>query len=132
MSKHTPGPWEWRQSTEQGTSWHEIVGPLPAGLNPLLRDYVLTDTGNRHHCVDPDEDAANARLIAAAPELLEDLRNACALLTHALESDTVHVPDSDQSGHPHGWCAVRIPDWKVKQVIEWMNQNIAKAEGRDV
>jgi hypothetical protein len=73
---------------------------------------------------------------AERAELLECVKNCRALLAHYLETDTVHVneiktgePLSYMSGHPHGWCAVRIPDWKVKQSIGWMDESIAKIEG---
>lgn len=58
MSKYTPGPWETLAyiSHEQQT------------------DFILVKIGRRVHMVGySDEDKANARLIAAAPELLEAL-----------------------------------------------------------
>jgi hypothetical protein len=67
MSKHTPGPWK-----------------------TVARNYPIADTGDYDGCWevltgdpkkpivqiwgDSDEDEANARLIAAAPDLLEALR----------------------------------------------------------
>ena len=68
MSKHTPGPWK-----------------------TVARNYPIADTGDYDGCWevltgdpkkpivqiwgDSDEDEANARLIAAAPDLLEALRD---------------------------------------------------------
>ncbi len=71
---YSAGPWEFRQSTERGETWCDIVGALPKELNPLFRDYVITETSNRHHCISPEEDLANARLIASAPKLLHNLK----------------------------------------------------------
>jgi len=62
MSKHTPGPWENSDESEGGEDWYREylqIGParIDIGRGPA----------------DP-EDRANARLIAAAPELLEALK----------------------------------------------------------
>lgn len=58
-TKHTPGPWVIHQSTAE--SWPEILAPN--GTVPLAR---INSTWR-------GEALANARLIAAAPELLEAL-----------------------------------------------------------
>ena len=58
---HTPGPWHCNGQT--------VYGPLTEGD----RDYICT-CGDVVH----DEHAANARLIAAAPELLAALRGIMA------------------------------------------------------
>jgi hypothetical protein len=63
MSKHTPGPWDARWS-ERGQYWfidHEQGG----------EGYTLT----KLNC-----EEADARLIAAAPELLEALKNAIEII----------------------------------------------------
>lgn len=120
LTKHTPGPWtaEWYDNGQ----WY--IEPLGISGNGLRGD-----SGG--------SESANAHLIAAAPDLLSDVRNCRALLAHYLETDTVSVNETstgesltDESGHPHGWCAVRIPDWKVKQALDWMDASIAKAEGK--
>jgi hypothetical protein len=74
MSKHTPGPWK---VVRDGN-------PLSAGIVA-----VIEHSPDRHIAVEedhfggpwcaPDTWEANARLIAAAPELLEALREACRL-----------------------------------------------------
>ena len=70
MSKHTPGPW----------------GPISEEYGNCERDIEYPD--DRDHCLavvqcgDPDELLANARLIAAAPELL-------AALEHVLDRATM-------------------------------------------
>ena len=71
MSKHTPGPWEVvrHRAPEQEYSGLKVhrVGPIEKGAR-----YAVAQVGlgrNR----DP-EDLANARLIAAAPEMLAALR----------------------------------------------------------
>ena len=72
MAEHTPGPWGCVH-----TSYH-------------CHDYRLTQPNGTHlpfnaPCNDHSEQRANARLIAAAPELLEALwlmRNAATALHH--------------------------------------------------
>jgi hypothetical protein len=63
MSEHTPGPWEWSHTNDRYR--HTIhVGIVEIAKTP------------RCHIDDHDENEANARLIAAAPELLEALEEA--------------------------------------------------------
>lgn len=61
MSKHTPGPWFHYDDTPRRIHGHEIA--------------ATGKTVARIYCTKGDEaeDAANARLIAAAPDLLEAL-----------------------------------------------------------
>lgn len=66
MSKHTPGPWRLVNTND---------GPTIAGAEP---GYLATTRG-RFALKPPAEEAANARLIAASPELLGILEEAiCA------------------------------------------------------
>lgn len=58
MSKHTPGPWA-------VPAWPNMQPPVVAAGQTICR----TDTGA---C--PVDSRANARLIAAAPELMEALK----------------------------------------------------------
>ena len=62
MSPHTPGPWKVEQSQEYESTYTIVNGP-----------------GFLSHWVNPnaeEEEAANARLIAAAPDLLVACRMA--------------------------------------------------------
>jgi hypothetical protein len=95
VDKHTPGPWEAEQAHERQDLWWDIEGAMPKGLTPGR--YNIADTMNRHHCVSPDEDRANARLIAAAPELLA----ACRRLLHFGDDCGDHCSNSCQ------WCQLR-------------------------
>jgi hypothetical protein len=58
MSKHTPGPWKW-WTTHEGA--HRI--------NPHKGGLVIASCDTRNPF--SEEQEANARLIAAAPDLLE-------------------------------------------------------------
>jgi hypothetical protein len=78
MTTHyTPGPWEADHCSERRIKddpghW-QIDGPTPMGLNNTM-PYTVADTSNRNYCISPEEDAANARLIAAAPTMLKALK----------------------------------------------------------
>ena len=70
MSKHTPGPWT---LTRTGDHKRWIVGNRQSTWGTEVAEVYSDDT-------DPDEAAANARLIATAPELLVELRAVSAWL----------------------------------------------------
>ena len=86
MSKHTPGPWKWygpnllcggeRQSENILNSADD---GKPYGMHSALIE---------HHW-DGDVAKANARLIAAAPELLEALRDLVDAMTGRLDGETI-------------------------------------------
>lgn len=64
MSKHTPGPWTIEETT-LGSFWVRQSGG-PGAFSITLIGTDGSETHNRK---------ANARLIAAAPDLLESLEN---------------------------------------------------------
>ena len=66
MSAHTPGPW---MTDVDCSGWS--VGTV---------DKFIAFTNGEHSDEDisPDEEAANARLMAAAPDLLEALKRVCS------------------------------------------------------
>jgi hypothetical protein len=68
MSNYTPGPWRVKPNSVGGPT----VGP-EGSVVADIRTYGGPHVGGRQH---PQTDA-NARLIAAAPDLLEALRCAC-------------------------------------------------------
>lgn len=65
---HTPGPWQVKPNSVGGPA----VGP-EGSVVADIRTYGGPHVGGRQH---PQTDA-NARLVAAAPDLLEALRCAC-------------------------------------------------------
>jgi hypothetical protein len=78
MSQHTPGPWRSRPIYESG--WVDIVAD-----DPTRSAYEVASTRHEHA-------EANARLIAAAPELLE----ACKwVLTTLTAQDRLGTPMAD-------------------------------------
>lgn len=65
MSEHTPGPWQYRRSSTSSTDYYEII---PAGELGGWKD-------GRYLSVSGAIDEHDARLIAAAPDLLEALKS---------------------------------------------------------
>ena len=89
MSKHTPGPWVTGNGTRAETSVYAEIKDI------FVKIAWCDATLGYPHCV------ANARLIAAAPDLLDALKN--------LENDDGSIP-------AHAW--------------ELVQSAIAKAEGK--
>jgi hypothetical protein len=78
QNKHTPGPWHtYNMGHGQGNPWE--VWP-DKGLTPICR--LISGGVARGNF----EGHANARLIAAAPELLEALERAAPCLQAAVEA----------------------------------------------
>jgi hypothetical protein len=99
QATHTPGPWEISKN-EAGE-----LDICEAGAGNMLADLAKCKNAE-----------ANARLIAAAPDLLEALRG----LIDQLEAAGIHIPGED-SGQWHGAEGISF-----SRAIE----AIAKAEGR--
>lgn len=93
MSKHTPGPW---LAVPDGSNWNVVV-PAQSGF-----DHFVVGNEGLYRCDGSDE--ANARLIAAAPDMLAALKG---LFAHTRI------------------CALRID----QNPIEDARAAIAKAEG---
>lgn len=72
--KHTPGPWEIRADPCHYDSFTTVVAGSGEQRKGLLRELTVEVGG----CADIEVAEANARLIAAAPELLDELMNYCA------------------------------------------------------
>jgi len=107
-SKHTPGPWRW-----------EIDGTM-SGRGPVIlseekyddgspRQLAELETSETNHGAkrarwrrqpDADEIEANARLIAAAPDLLA----ACKAVEHQLRTGE----SSDGDERDVRWCALHL------------------------
>jgi hypothetical protein len=112
MVKHTPGPW---------SAGNEV---LRGELRPVL---IPGRRGDIHiaHCLETMQDGereANARLIAAAPELLEACKTAADLLMCDNDNDdpcTEYGP-GEKYGDDCNPCAQRRILWAA----------VAKAEGK--
>lgn len=115
-AKHTPGPWA---AGSNGMKWNSPQSPTATvvalrtycdGVEPTI--YHLADIiypSNREGTVGADERAANARLIAAAPDLLKAAKEAL----DAFQQLATEEPAAE-------WSAVLL-----------LRAAIAKAEGRE-
>lgn len=115
---HTPGPWkvqEW--DTETGAYIRVSTPDNGFGTQPSI---VILPSESRNivacNGVSVDEYRANARLIAAAPELLDMLKG---LLDTA---KAVNDGNKNQHADYHGFAP---------SLFDKCNQIIAKAEGRE-
>jgi hypothetical protein len=72
MSKHTPGPWSFTKGDKERREMSVIH---KANDREFLLGYAITESQNPHQRA---EDIANARLMAAAPDLLDVLRRVLA------------------------------------------------------
>jgi hypothetical protein len=62
---HTPGPWS--------HEWQFIVAPDPTGVHPDIYIAEIAESDEDGRVASTEQQEANARLIAAAPELLDAL-----------------------------------------------------------
>jgi hypothetical protein len=102
--KHTPGPWQVERDRQHAQVFH-VVGPseIVMGLDGICSPHRLNDrTFN--------EDEANMRLIAAAPDLLEALKQVM--------------------GWVESWSPNFVEDEEWPEAKYYINAAIAKAEGR--
>lgn len=83
MAKHTPGSWvaDTTTTAEHGTVWTKADYEAPAGRWPAPIADCSDMLEHRRPVV---EWQANARLIAAAPDLLKALKEACDVLSLAV------------------------------------------------
>ena len=93
--EHTPGPWEWRLFDE--TSCRQLEGNVEyCDMNPVLTPVQCSACAkDGRRCLQPRE--ADARLIAAAPDLSDQVR-ALAMLGW----DVARVSLYDEEG-VEGW-----------------------------
>lgn len=97
--KYTPGPWEWQEDKWNG-GYAGLHGPDGQSvLYPCHRNDG--DTGDAWFDID-DADSlspANARLIVAAPDLLEALRELLESSVYAEGEGLVSVGEENHSEH---------------------------------
>jgi hypothetical protein len=111
MGKHTPGPWSVFRRDGYSTYIHAINEGDEINTFQVASCYCAT---SRKYFPTRDEAEANARLIAAAPELLEALKDAA----DAIEHWGAYVPEYFQSKHD------------LEADIDRARDTIAKVEGR--
>ncbi|HKS74290.1 MAG TPA: hypothetical protein VJQ82_13900 [Terriglobales bacterium] len=102
MSKHTPGPWTFQLSmldTKEGPTGFSILseGKARSVVSAGVYEHqALTVSSSFRHldCFNayysPEEVEANARLIAAAPELLETCKKALGAIMAELDAQDAY------------------------------------------
>ncbi len=88
MSAHTPGPWtavEHEQASGERGWWSVLRGAWDISHNQAAKPGVVADC--QYSAMTPEENEANARLIAAAPDLLAALERIAAWDPEAAASD---------------------------------------------
>ena len=119
MTKHTPGPWK----TEKDDG-HTCVYSGAAHPNGR-RNYVHHGCEERHR--DIEESQANARLIAAAPKMLEALKLACKELNAIRARDGAPQAISWDRGQPMQISLCTEEWWN--ELTDKCTDAIDKAEG---
>lgn len=77
MTEHTPGPWVMNY---RGTIGHiKSIADIRSGLSPTVTKF---GEGFSANSISHEESLANARLIAAAPELLAAMKQCLQLIEH--------------------------------------------------
>jgi hypothetical protein len=89
----------------------------------------LLATGDGENCWASISEA-NMRLIASAPDLLEACRDTVAWIERHLQT-LEHRDVHDARGNiVNGFAAAIVPDWDMRQKLESLREDIAKATGR--
>lgn len=119
MSKHTPGPW-FAQDTRLVGGQVAVVGPNHDRKAGEQGEMVVAHVNGRS-----GEQGANARLIAAAPDLLAALQAACDTidLEAAIYSARAKVEHETANTRSAG---------NLKAKVNFFRATIAKATGGDL
>lgn len=88
-AKHTPGPWGYSQWPDRSI-YNIHAGGYPTSFA------TVQNVSNARGCMGSVETQANARLIAAAPELLSELCNALAFIDEAASAGILDAVEVQQ------------------------------------
>jgi hypothetical protein len=85
MNKHTPGPWRLNENSNWKTNPFSITVSKPGVHSTTISNIPTRMT------VPPQEQKANARLISAAPDLLEALKGASKAIREYRSQGATHA-----------------------------------------
>jgi hypothetical protein len=112
-ASHTPGPWNYDMDF--------IVGPDPTGLFPDIYIAEIAHADDEGRIAAPQQQDANRRLIAAAPDLLRSLESVLEYAELGAEHlDTIADSKNTDLSAGHAWI-----------VIDEARAAIAKAASHD-
>lgn len=116
-AKHTPGPWSVPHfARAHGCGCRYVfAGEYLGGIAEVYVDNGKMPSGGGNDCPSVDEATANARLIAAAPDLLSALRELLAL--------------GEQESIEDGELEEAIEDGELEEAKAAARAAIAKARG---
>src|ERR1700755_2755817 len=106
---HTPGPWTYRNEADREEVWIGVAGQSIGMMVIATVQYGFTPPANL-------QQQANARLIAAAPDLLEAAKEWLRLHEQGMKSREAAV---------EMWGSGKVP-----RAMESLRAAITKAEGR--
>ena len=86
--KHTPGPWEVRADPSHYDSFTTVVAGSGEQRKGMLRELIVEIGG----WAGIETAEANARLIAAAPDMLEALKNARQFISNGIQLGYIDEP----------------------------------------
>lgn len=55
---------------------------------------------------------------------IQCVRDQIAWIKRLLDSDVKARGTTDQSGHPHGYAIVEVPDWDLRQKLEYLEESL--------
>lgn len=113
QAKHTPGPWIYQGASETGLSiWagHRLVGEAWPGTSAI----------DHHDRIHYEEMVCNARLITAAPELLEALGRFVEGIEHSPTCAVSYCANNPTAKKPSicPWCQARAAIAKATGVTK--------------
>lgn len=114
MSKHTPGPWEVYHD-----GYHDVWS-VEGGGDTLCALYFLDEETHRRHPIGEPNAEGNARLIAAAPMLLEACKAAMRIVelwcpSLPRHADDVHEFQALQSMRKKFRAAIALTEQETTQ-----------------
>lgn len=104
-AKHTPGPWVYRTGMPYDWGWVTTAdgGFITQAKDPRARD---DETLSAHRAARTDPWEANARLISAAPDLLQALKEACEIIADLSKYANNHGAMIDDETFAAGLAAI--------------------------
>jgi hypothetical protein len=101
-TRHDPGPWRWSRTygIGDGTYWC-LENDESAAEGKTIDASIILRLCSDNWLGEPFLNNPNARLIAAAPDLLEALKKANQFITNGIELGYIQMPDPETPDSAH-------------------------------